>query len=132
MWLKDKELRLCIPHGPCLYTGALEATAEADAKAGASQRERLRDLFHQLDTNMDGRLDATEFREGMRRAGDELAGPEVATIFQAMDIHGWLTLDDFLAIAEVPQPSYTLLPFSSAFVPELQCACCSLAVYPCT
>ena len=36
----------------------------------------------------------------MRELGDEMSGQSVATIFDAMDVHGWISLDQFIAIVE--------------------------------
>lgn len=55
-----------------------------------------------MDTDLDGKLDAGEFRAAMEKLGMiHLSGPVVSTIFNAMDIHGPLTLQEFLYIVEV-------------------------------
>ena len=38
--------------------------------------------------------------DAMRELGDEMSGQSVATIFDAMDVHGWISLDQFIAIVE--------------------------------
>lgn len=55
-----------------------------------------------MDLDMDGKLNAGEFRAAMEKLGmTHLSGPVVSTIFSAMDIHGPLTLQEFLYIVEV-------------------------------
>lgn len=36
----------------------------------------------------------------MRELGDEMSGTSVATILDAMDVHGFINLDQFVAIVE--------------------------------
>lgn len=36
----------------------------------------------------------------MRELGDELTGQTVSTIFDSMGVHGWISLDQFIAIVE--------------------------------
>lgn len=38
--------------------------------------------------------------EAMRELGDEMSGTSVATILDAMDVHGFISLDQFVAIVE--------------------------------
>lgn len=38
--------------------------------------------------------------DAMRELGDEMDGQTVATIFDSMDVHGWISLDQFIAIVE--------------------------------
>lgn len=54
-----------------------------------------------MDSDLNGVLDVEEFREAMRKAEHELSGSVVSKVLDAMDVHGRLTLDQFLAIAEV-------------------------------
>lgn len=37
----------------------------------------------------------------MKKLGDELHGPTITTIFQSLDLHGYLDLDQFLTVVEV-------------------------------
>lgn len=76
-----------------------------------------------MDTNFDGRLNAAEFREAMEKLGMiQLSGPVVSTIFSAMDIHGSLTLQEFLYIIEVRlsicSSNLTLFPFPGHRISE--------------
>lgn len=59
------------------------------------------DFFIKMDTDSDGRLNAEEFRASMKKLGDELHGPTAALIFESLDAHGFLDLDQFLAVVEV-------------------------------
>lgn len=38
--------------------------------------------------------------EAMRELGDDMTGSSVATILDAMDVHGYISLDQFVAIVE--------------------------------
>lgn len=38
--------------------------------------------------------------EAMRELGDEMSGSSVATILDAMDVHGFISVDQFVAIVE--------------------------------
>jgi len=64
-------------------------------------RARLTNLFYAMDSDLNGMLDVEEFRAAMRAAKRELPGDVVAKVLEAMDVHGRLTLDQFIAIAEV-------------------------------
>lgn len=64
------------------------------------------DLFHTMDQNKDGFLDISEFREVMKKLGDELSGQMVSTILGALDIHYNVDLDQFLTIVEVCNDSF--------------------------
>lgn len=70
---------------------------EADSE---QRRNRLRTLFEAMDHDGNGKLDVAEFRDAMRELGDELTGQTVSTIFDSMDVHGWISLDQFIAIVE--------------------------------
>lgn len=64
-------------------------------------RARLANLFYAMDSDLNGMLDVEEFRAAMRAAKRELPGDVVAKVLEAMDVHGRLNLDQFIAIAEV-------------------------------
>lgn len=83
------------------------------------RREQLVQLFKRLDVQCTGTIDAGQFRDAMHSLGDDLSGDSVATIFEAMDIHGFLDLQQFIAIVEV----CTSL--------RHMCATCLPAVYVC-
>lgn len=63
-------------------------------------KHRYVDLFHTMDQNKDGFLDISEFREVMKKLGDELSGQMVSKILGALDIHYNVDLDQFLTIVE--------------------------------
>ncbi|KAI7836354.1 hypothetical protein COHA_009776 [Chlorella ohadii] len=67
------------------------------------EEEYLHSLFCEIDTNGDGRLSMAEFRQGMAMLGDELDGGTVALIGDAMDIHGFVTEQQFRDIVEAEQ-----------------------------
>ena len=71
-----------------------------------------------MDSDGNGKLDAGEFREAMTQlGGTSLSGESVSTIFEAMGIKGYITLDQFLDIAEVSERSAAeLLHETSCFV----------------
>jgi len=55
-----------------------------------------------MDKDGNGKLDAQEFRDAMDKlSNDHLPGGTVGTIFSAMNLHGAITLEDFLQIVEV-------------------------------
>lgn len=55
-----------------------------------------------MDRDGNGQLDTAEFRDAMNKLGmQHLTGATVSTILSAMDIHGPISLDDFLQIVEV-------------------------------
>ncbi|KAK9814695.1 hypothetical protein WJX72_010034 [[Myrmecia] bisecta] len=64
------------------------------------ERERLIALFETADTNGDGVLNVAEFRAAMKSLGDELSGNSVAIIFDALDAHGNINVDQFITIVE--------------------------------
>lgn len=66
----------------------------------SQRRTRVKDLFYAMDKDNNGKLDVGEFREAMRELGDEMSGSSVATILDAMDVHGYISLDQFVAIVE--------------------------------
>ena len=68
------------------------------------RRQRMVDLFYAMDTDLNGMLDVEEFREAMRKAKHELSGSMVSKVLDSMDVHGRLTLEEFLAIADVSSP----------------------------
>lgn len=84
------------------------AGPEMEASAEATARARLVDLFYAMDSDLNGMLDVEEFRQAMRAAKRELPGDVVSKVLDAMDIHGRLTLDQFISIVEVrtAQPSW--------------------------
>ena len=60
-------------------------------------------ILQAMDRDGNGKLDAAEFRDAMKQLGmQNLTGTTVSTIFEAMDIHGAITMEDFLQIVEVP------------------------------
>lgn len=70
-------------------------------------------LVQAMDRNGDGRLDAGEFRDAMNKLGmANLTGTTVSTILEAMDIHGPITLEDFLVIVEVGPASIRAQSFA--------------------
>ena len=71
------------------------------------RRQRMVDLFYAMDTDLNGMLDVEEFREAMRKANHELSGSVVSMVLESMDVHGRLTLEEFLAIADVSSPPCT-------------------------
>ena len=71
------------------------------------RRQRMVDLFYAMDTDLNGMLDVEEFREAMRKANHELSGSVVSKTLESMDVHGRLTLEEFLAIADVSSPPCT-------------------------
>lgn len=79
------------------------ADAALDEDDSDVRKEKLAHLFRTMDRDGNGKLDAGEFRDAMRKLGDELSGRSVEIIFEAMDIHGWISLDQFVAIVESEQ-----------------------------
>lgn len=88
--------------------------AEVDSKDGKPQyelvgapedsKERLVALFGAMDKDGNGKLNAQEFRDAMDKLGNEhLPGETVGTIFSAMNLHGSITLEDFLQIVEAEE-----------------------------
>jgi Ca2+-binding EF-hand superfamily protein len=67
------------------------------------EEEYLHSLFCEIDTNGDGMLSMTEFRQGMAMLGDELDENTVALIGDAMDIHGFINEQQFRDIVEAEQ-----------------------------
>ncbi|BDA48562.1 hypothetical protein COCOBI_12-2420 [Coccomyxa sp. Obi] len=76
---------------------------ETGASEEEAARARLVDLFYAMDSDLNGMLDVEEFRAAMRAAHRELPGDVVAKVLEAMDIHGRLTLDQFISIAEAEE-----------------------------
>lgn len=76
------------------------SSAEGSKKESSQRRKRVKDLFHAMDKDGNGKLDVGEFREAMRELGDDMTGSSVATILDAMDVHGYISLDQFVAIVE--------------------------------
>ena len=62
---------------------------------------RLSCKLQAMDKDGNGKLDTGEFRDAMQRLGGNLSGDSVSTIFGAMGITGYITLDQFLDIVEV-------------------------------
>lgn len=58
-------------------------------------------MLQAMDKDGNGKLDTGEFREAMQQLGGSLSGDSVSTIFDAMGIQGYITLDQFLDIVEV-------------------------------
>lgn len=82
---------------------SLDSSSESvgDSDQDSSQRRlRVKDLFYAMDKDGNGKLDVGEFRAAMRELGDEMSGTSVATILDAMDVHGFISLDQFVAIVE--------------------------------
>ncbi|KAK9837517.1 hypothetical protein WJX81_008170 [Elliptochloris bilobata] len=87
-------------------TSKVAAAAEAADRAvdpEVARRERLTALFYALDTDLSGTLDIGEFRDAMRRFGEEMDGRAVGKVLDALDIHGPITLEQFLTIAEAEE-----------------------------
>ena len=55
-----------------------------------------------MDGDGNGKLDTAEFRAAMSQLGDNLSGDSVGTIFEAMGIYGFITLDQFLGLSCMP------------------------------
>ena len=87
------------------HAEALSSQEAADIEV-AERRQRMVDLFYAMDTDLNGMLDVEEFREAMRKADHELSGSVVSKVLDSMDVHGRLTLEEFLAIADVSLPPY--------------------------
>ncbi|GMH46072.1 hypothetical protein BSKO_14036 [Bryopsis sp. KO-2023] len=61
-------------------------------------------FFHVMDKDGDGRLNVEEFRSSMKRLGDELHGPMVETILEAVSSsYGFLDFDEFMAVVEAEE-----------------------------
>lgn len=67
---------------------------------GSEDKKMHAALFRQMDRDQDGLIDTAEFRELMKKLGDELNGDTVSTIFNALEISCYLNLDQFLTIIE--------------------------------
>jgi hypothetical protein len=93
------------------------AEPESVHELGA-RRQRLANLFYAMDSDLNGMLDVEEFREAMKRAEHELSGAVVSKVLESMDIHGRLTLDQFLAIVEVRSWRH-----ASTGLPSFTCGC---------
>eukprot|EP01026_Neomeris_dumetosa_P071076 TRINITY_DN714_c0_g1_i5.p2 TRINITY_DN714_c0_g1~~TRINITY_DN714_c0_g1_i5.p2 ORF type:complete len:245 (-),score=32.47 TRINITY_DN714_c0_g1_i5:384-1118(-) len=65
--------------------------------------DQLQELFDIVDTNKNGEIDIGQFRDAMDIIGDHLSGQAVATICQAMDVHGFLNFQQFQAIVEAEE-----------------------------
>lgn len=76
---------------------------EEETPAKDALRSVLADVFNEHDANSDGRLDVQEFRAAMTSMGDDLSAKTVSTIFQAMDVHGWINFDQFVSIVEAEE-----------------------------
>ncbi|EIE27629.1 hypothetical protein COCSUDRAFT_55621 [Coccomyxa subellipsoidea C-169] len=76
---------------------------EAETSVEEAARKQLVDLFYAMDSDLNGMLDVEEFRAAMRAAKRELPGDVVSKVLEAMDIHGRLTLDQFINIAEAEE-----------------------------
>ena len=71
--------------------------------ASLRPHEERTPILQAMDRDGNGKLDAAEFRDAMKQLGmQNLTGTTVSTIFEAMDIHGAITMEDFLQIVEVP------------------------------
>jgi Ca2+-binding EF-hand superfamily protein len=79
-------------------------SAAEQGNASDNGRRRLVALFHAMDKDGNGKLDVAEFRDALAKLGmQHLTGSTVSTIFSAMDIHGPITLEDFLHIVEAEE-----------------------------
>lgn len=67
------------------------------------RREQLVEMFQKMDSQGHGVIDAGQFRAAMRDLGDDLNGEATAIIFDAMDIHGFINLEQFIAIVEAEE-----------------------------
>ena len=64
-----------------------------------ARREKLRQVFSQLDTNADGRIDRAEFRELLATLGSSLSAAEADAAFADIDRNGNGSIDvDELAL----------------------------------
>ena len=62
-------------------------------------------MMQAMDTDGNGRLDAGEFRNAMQKLGmTNITGTTVGTIMTAMNIHGPITMEEFLQIVDVRAP----------------------------
>lgn len=73
---------------------------KTEAQDFESRKDELHQLFKEIDRDGNGRLDVGEFRDAMKGLGDELSGQDCSHLLEAMDIHGSITEEDFLAIVE--------------------------------
>jgi hypothetical protein len=94
--------------GEASSLGSLVAELDDQAPEGVTPakdalRAVLAEVFNKHDYNKDGRMDTQEFRSAMSYLGDELSAHTVSTIFTAMDVHGWLSFDDFVTIVEAEE-----------------------------
>lgn len=59
-------------------------------------------LVQAMDRDGNGLLDTAEFRDAMEKLGmSNITGTTVSTILTAMNIHGPITMDEFMQIIEV-------------------------------
>lgn len=64
-------------------------------------RQQLLELFAAVDDDLDGRVNASQFRAAMELLGDELTGDDVATIFDSFDIDAYSQGVDFESFANI-------------------------------
>lgn len=83
--------------------GTLPVPGLTESPTSPQRREQLVKMFKSMDIHGTGTIDAGQFRDAMRSLGAELSGDATAIIFEAMDIHGFLNLDQFLAIVEAEE-----------------------------
>lgn len=82
---------------------ASKSSSSSSPSDVSRRRAALVSLFHAYDKAGRGHLNADEFRGAMAAAsgGRPLDGPAVATILDALDVHGaGVSIDDFLAAVE--------------------------------
>lgn len=69
-----------------------------------SGKARLEALFQAMDKDGNGFLDTGEFRDAMQKLGmSNITGTTVSTILTAMDIHGPITMEEFLQIVDAEE-----------------------------
>lgn len=68
------------------------------------RRQDFLEFFKTMDKDGDGRLNIEEFRSIMKELGDELHGPMVETILQAVSSnYGFVEFDEFMAVVEAEE-----------------------------
>jgi len=63
-------------------------------------RRELSNLFQQVDSNHDGKIDVEQLSQALKMLGEELDDAELRAALVAVDSHGWVDETDFITIAE--------------------------------
>jgi hypothetical protein len=63
-------------------------------------RGELSNLFQQIDSNQDGKIDVEQLSQALKMLGEELDDEELRAALMAVDSHGWVDETDFITIAE--------------------------------